>query len=259
MLHHLLNGFTYPLRAFATLRRNRSLWGYVLIPLLINIAVGFLLYQGLLVIGMGRLEAALAVLPPELALLQTILLLVFQALVLVAVGLLLLRFGFVLGFPWYSQLSEQLEALRTGQQVAATRITPLSVLRDIGHALSFEGKKLFFFFGIGALVLLLNLIPLGGQVLATVGGLSLSATLVCLDLFDPVLSRRYLRFRQKLAVIRGTMPASIGFALICLGLISFPLINLLALPLCVAAGTLFLVDYSWQRRLPAPPEGQGRP
>jgi CysZ protein len=38
------------------------------------------------------------------------------------------------------------------------------------------------------------------------------------------------------------LPASASFGFVCLALVSVPLINLLAIPVCVAAGTLFFCD-----------------
>ena len=51
--------------------------------------------------------------------------------------------------------------------------------------------------------------------------------------------------RARLGLIRRSLPASAGFGLVCLGLISIPLVNLLAIPLCVTAGTLFFCDQIW--------------
>jgi CysZ protein len=66
--------------------------------------------------------------------------------------------------------------------------------------------------------------------------------IACLDFFDPALERRRLAFRRKLGVIRRGLPASAGFGLVCFGLVSVPLVNLLAIPLCITAGTLFFVE-----------------
>src|SRR5690606_18048196 len=84
--------------------------------------------------------------------------------------------------------------------------------------------------------------PAAGQILSTLGGISLGATIACLDFFDAPLERRRLGFRQKLGLIRRYMPASAGFGLVAFGLVTIPFINLLAIPLCVTAGTLFMID-----------------
>ena len=38
------------------------------------------------------------------------------------------------------------------------------------------------------------------------------------------------------------MPASLGFGLVCFVLVGIPFLNLFAIPLCMAAGTLFFCD-----------------
>jgi CysZ protein len=98
------------------------------------------------------------------------------------------------------------------------------------------------------------LLPGLGTAIVTVGTITLSSTLVCLDFFDATLERRRLPFRQKLGIVRHNFPVSGGFALICFGLVSIPLINLVAIPLCVMAGTMFCCD----RVLPLPQKDSRR-
>ena len=66
--------------------------------------------------------------------------------------------------------------------------------------------------------------------------------MACLDFFDAPLERRRLSFGQKVRVVRRTLPASAGFGLVCFALAGIPLLNLLVIPVCVAAGTLFYCD-----------------
>ncbi len=167
---------------------------------------------------------------------------------LIATGFVLVRFGVVFGSPWYAQLSGELELLRTGQPAPEAGGGLGVALRDLGRALKFELQKLLLILAIGLLLLLLNLIPVVGQLLATAGGVALGATIVCLDFFDYPLERRRLSFREKLGLIRRSLPASAGFGLACLTLVSIPFVNLLSIPVCVAAGTLFFCDRVRNRR-----------
>jgi CysZ protein len=80
--------------------------------------------------------------------------------------------------------------------------------------------------------------------LGTAAGIVIGVTISCLDFFDPPLERRRLSFRAKLGYIRHHLPASAGFGLICLGLVSVPFLNLLAVPVCITAGTLFFCERS---------------
>lgn len=252
----LLAGATYPLRSLAVFRRTPRLWGYVAIPILVNFVVGVALYGGLLFFGWESVEGLItnlsnwldrliAQLPAWLGLLKYLIigigfLLHFLLVVglLLIIGFVLVQFGVLLGAPWYGQLSEQLEEIRTGQ----LHTLEVGIVRDISRALLFELKKLVLVVGVGFPLLLLNLAPGIGTLAASVGGVTLAATIVCLDFLDAPLERRRLPFREKLGIVFGSLPASASFSLICLALVSVPLLNLLTIPLCVASGTLFFCD-----------------
>lgn len=252
----LLAGATYPFRVLAVFWSKPRLWGYVAIPILVNFVVGVVIYAGLVFFGsegIAHLMASLthwvdsliANLPAWLSVLDYLIIGVgWLVRLLLIVGLLLLtgfvlaQFGVLLGAPWYGKLSEQLEELRTGQLY----VVEVGIVRDMGRAILFELKKLVLAVGVGMGLLLLNLAPGIGTLTATVGGIALAATLVCLDFLDAPLERRRLRFRKKLGLVWKSFPASASFSLVCLGLVSIPLLNLLTIPLCVASGTLFFCD-----------------
>ena len=243
MIGSFVSGLTYPFRALGLLARTPRLWRYVLIPLLVNLVVGATLYAGLLLAGLRWVDALVAGLPGWAAFLGLLLRVLMVVSLLIATGFVLVRFGVVLGAPWYARLSSELELLRLGQLPPAAGNGLGAALRDLGRALAFELKKLLLALSIALGLLLLNLIPVVGTILATAGWIALGATIACLDFFDYPLERRQLSFRAKLGVIRQAMPASAGFGLACLGLVSIPLLNLLAIPLCVVAGTLFFCDW----------------
>jgi CysZ protein len=242
-------GLTYPFRALGLLSRTPRLWRYVLIPIVVNLLVGATVYAALLFAGLRWVDAFVAGLPAWAVFLAVLLRVLLIVVLLIITGFVLVRFGVVLGAPWYAQLSAQLELLRLGQLPPEAGGGAGAALRDLWRALGFELKKLALALSIGVLLLLLNLIPVVGTILATAGWVALGATIACLDFFDYPLERRLLRFRAKLGVIRQAMPASAGFGLVCLGLVSIPLVNLLSIPLCVVAGTLFFCD--WIRPEPA--------
>lgn len=241
MIQALISGLAYPFRALALLWRTPRLWGYVLVPVVVNILVGATLYAALLLAGLRAIDATVAGLPAWAALFGVLLRVLLVLALLIATGFVLVRFGVVLGSPWYTRLSDQLELIRRGVLPPADDGMG-AALRDLGRALSFELKKLLLVLPIGAGLLLLNLIPVAGQILATVGGIALGATIACLDFLDYPLERRRLSFRAKLGVIRRHLPTTAGFGLVALGMVSIPFLNLLAIPLCVAAGTLLFCD-----------------
>jgi CysZ protein len=251
-----LAGASYPLRALRTFQRYPYLLKYIIIPIAINLIIfltgylsalffGWEIVSDLMVSLTNWLDRAIANLPAWLSVLDYLVVglafLVRLLLVLglfVVTGFVLTQFGVILGAPWYGQLSEQLEKVRTGK----IEIVEVGIVGDLGRALLFELKKLALFAGVGLPLLIVNFLPGFGTLISTVGGLSLTATIVCLDFLDGTLERRRLAFRQKLAIIWKSLPATAGFSLICLGLISIPLLNLFTIPLCVASGTLFACD-----------------
>jgi CysZ protein len=116
------------------------------------------------------------------------------------------------------------------------------VAYEIWRALLFEGKKLALALSVWALSLLLLLIPVAGGVIYAAVGLLLGAIISGLDFFDGPQERRRRSFRQKLGTIWATLPGSLSFGFVAFGLVSIPLVNLLAIPLCVAAGNIFVIE-----------------
>lgn len=262
----LVTGATYPLKTLKTFSRNPQLWQYIAIPILINLVLAGFLYSALLFFGWqvvdevradlsAWLQQIIVTLPQWLSFLQYILIgiiylikFVLILILFIATGFVLMQFGVLLGAPWYGQLSEQLEKLRTGK----LEIVEVNIFQDLGRALLFEFKKLGLIVLVGIPLSILNFFPGVGTLISTIGSVTLTGLIVCLDFFDSPLERRRLKFRQKLGVVGRSLPASASFGLVCLGLISIPLVNLFTIPICVASGTLFICDryLRQQSRLP---------
>ncbi len=249
-------GATYPWRTLMIFIKVPRLWGYLIVPITINFLLALILYIGGLAWGwqeigslteqleqksanlVSTLPQGLSILHGVESVLQALLTILFTLLLLGIIGLLMTQFGVFLGLPWYGKLSEELEMLKTGK---VTR-QEVGIIQDLGRALSFEGNKLVLLLGFGVPLLLINLIPVGGTLISSLGWVILSATLISLDFLDAPLERRRLSFTNKLKLISKSLPASAGFGLVCLALVSLPLLNLVTIPLCVAAGTLFFCD-----------------
>lgn len=258
----LIAGATYPFRALVLLVSTPKLRGYVIVPILINILIGIILYVGLVFPSLELVDSLveqlalrwnewISVLPSWLGFLTSLAVVVdwvLSALLLLLLflvtGFLLVQFGAILGSPWYGQLSEQIEKTRLGQ-LPQINTHPLAIAQDIWRAILFELKKLLLMAIAAIPLLLFNFIPAIGTLLFSIGSLSLATTIVCLDFFDSPLERRKLQFRQKLTLVWRTFPASATFGLVCFGLVSVPFINILTIPLCVSGGTLLFCDRIW--------------
>ena len=249
-------GAIYPLKAIIIFWQNPRLLGYVVIPISVNLIIAIALYTGLFWFGSELitdiqvsastwLKSLIQDLPSWLGILEylvsgLILLLRFLLTIIlfIATGFVLTQFGVLLGAPWYGQLSEQLEKIRTGK----VEIVEVSIFRDIGRAILYELKKLVLIAIVGIPLLILGFFPGIGTLLSAGGSFTLTTTIVGLDFLDSCLERRRLKFRQKLGILCRSLPASGSFALVCLALISIPFVNLFTIPLCVASGTLFVCD-----------------
>jgi CysZ protein len=264
---HFLVGATYPLQAIVFLAQTPQLWSSIIFPIIVNAIVGAGLYFSLLLPGWDTINhwssglpewlnqriaslpngisAWLTWLPTGAAVVDDILRWLLAIVLLITIGLLLVQFGAIFGAPWYGHLAEQIERLRLGQ-VPEVKPTLGRALQDIWRAITFQVKKLgLMLVGVG-LFLLLGFLPFGSGI-ASIGWIALGSVLVCLDFIDPPLERRRLSFRRKLGWLGRTFPASASLGWVCLVLVSIPFLNLLAVPVCLVAGTLFCCD----RILPA--------
>ena len=258
----ILNGASYPFKALMVFIKNPRLIKYIAVPILVNLIVAIALYSGLLYFGWQIVDGVqgnftvwlnqlIIDLPQWLGFttyivsgLIIVIRLLLIVILLIVTGFVLTQFGVLLGAPWYGQLSEKLEKLRTGK----VELIELNIVSDLGRAILYELKKLVLIAAIGIPLLIINFFPGVGTLISTIGYFILTTVIVCMDFLDSCLERRRLKFRKKLGIVFKALPASGSFGIVCLGLISIPLINLITIPLCVASGTLFVCD-----RLKLPP------
>lgn len=257
----LLAGITYPLRAIVLLARTPALLLGVVLPILVNVVIGIALYAVLLFPGWQTINAwssglpgwsgqwlatlpnwlqrGLVWLPAGAAAIDDIFRWLLAIALLITIGLLLVQFGAILGAPFYGNLAEQVEKQQMGHIPGTPSFS--RALQDIWRAITFQIKKLLVMVVGAVLLLVIGLTP-GGAAIASIGWIILGAVLVCLDFLDPPLERRHLSFRRKIAILFRTFPASASFGWACLVMVSIPLLNLLVVPVCVIAGTLYCCD-----------------
>ncbi|TVQ58710.1 MAG: hypothetical protein EA366_06275 [Spirulina sp. DLM2.Bin59] len=266
MVRGIVAGMSYPFRGLGLLRRSPRLWTFLILPIFVNILVGGLLYLGLLLPAWSGLDGAalwldqwasgwITQLPAWMGILESLILgiawvvkILLTLGLLLLTGFLLLQFGTLIGSPWYGRLSEEVERSRLGYAT----VIDVGIVRDLGRAILFEVKKLLLWGAIALLLLLLGFIPGVGPLAISLGWFSLTALITCLDFLDGPSERRRYQFRRKLALIFQTFPASASFSVVCCFLITIPFLNLLTIPLCVVAGTLFWCDRLAPRLEPTP-------
>ena len=121
---------------------------------------------------------------------------------------------------------------------------PTAWIRDIGQALWFQARKVLLLGSFGLLLLVLGLVPVLGSAVALVGGAALGTLTVFLDILEPSLERagRPGMSERASPCIGAPLPSCFTLAATCLVLNGIPLLSLLSVPVCVAAGTLFYCE-----------------
>lgn len=242
MASGFFRGATYHLQALRVLGATPRLWKYVAAPVAVNLLVGGLIYAGALYAGWHGIDRLMGHVPAWASAIEPVLRLLLVVALFFVTGLLVGKFGVILGAPWYGRLSEELEEARLGRQMPEAPRGLAGVVQEVGRAIAYELKKLGLTVAVLAPLFLIGLVPLVGPVVSTLGGFALGVTIACLDFLDPSLERRRLRFREKLATVYRHMPVTGGFGTVALVLVSIPLVNLLTVPLSVAAGSLLYAD-----------------
>ncbi len=246
-----VGGFFYPLRGLRFLLRHPRLATYVAIPVAIN-TVLFSVFAWFAGSRFGRwLDAIVpqgegwfwSVLYYLLGALFAVLLFLVIVYAFTLVGNLILA-------PFNDLLSEKVEWIYTGNRLEEPfRLGPF--VKDLARSFRAElGRMLFY--GIGLLTILsLNLFPPIGTALYTVVMPVFTFFFLGWEYMDYPMERWHLPFSAKRAVVLRNGPTLVSFGAGAALLLIVPLLNLLAIPVCVAGGTLLFCDLRAAARLPA--------
>lgn len=245
-------GFRLPFDGGRLLLRERGLWLPALVPVLLSCAA-FGAAVALVVTQAGALhELATGWMPALpapawyawlwvgpgrllLALLGLALFLAMVAMVLVAAYLT----ASLLAAPFHDWLSQRVERLLTGGLDDRASPGLAGVLGDALRSLREELRRLLFFLAVvGPLALLGFLLPFA-QVVTGPAILAFTVFFLPLDYASYTLDRRRLNFAQKRRWLLDRGPLTAGFGGAAFLTCSIPLLNLLAMPVLVVAGTLF--------------------
>lgn len=242
-------GLRGPWRGFRYLLKNRELWPWIFIPVLINVGLIVTAFLG----ATWSAPIVLAELWPMPAggfaftVWQTVSMVVGLVLFVLGVVFLYALSGIV-GTPFYDYLTAQVEAQVAGIVEEAFDWSRFrkDVMQSIGHSL--------LAFGLWLAVMLplvcIGLIPGLGQLLELVLGLSFTSLFLAREMMDGAMSRRRYSFRYKLRIIRSQLMVMLGFGAACAVLLWIPLLNFLFMPVSVVGGTLVFLDLEGASVLP---------
>ena len=232
-----LFGFTYPFRTLKFFFSHSVLIKYSIAPMLINL----LIYGSVFILSYGwftsSIESWLGIESTEagfwLKFLHTALLIIGFILLLFFCYLLFTILGNIITAPFNEEISQRVEEIVTGTKEGHK----MGFWEDAYISIKGEIQKLLFYLMILLLIFSLNLIPVAGSVVSGILGIIFSSFYNALDFLDYPMTRKRMRFRDKLKVTRKGKLVTYGFGFTAFLLLFLPVINVFMKPILVVAGT----------------------
>ncbi len=232
-------GFTAPLRGLLVVARHPRLWVLTLLPILLTAALLTLALVGA-VLGVDPLLHRLfpSLLP---GLPYTFVRLVAGVLLGIALGTTAYMVALVLTIPIHDRLGEAVERA-LGAHAAPLGLTE-SIVLSVRHSIA--GFALWL--TIESFLLPLPLLPVVGPPLAATLGYLSTVWFLAHHLLDGPMSRRAMRFRQKMRFLYDHLPWIAGLGVAGTLVVPVPFLNLVALPLLIAGGATLWVELERDR------------
>jgi CysZ protein len=242
-LDRFFRGMGFFGRGLGFTARHPSLWGWVLAPTLLTLAVvgaGIASFWGW---GKHFVDAHTVGHGAFLAGLLTVLLVIVAA----GVGYVAyLAISVVATAPFSGYVSERTEKLATGQVVTPRGIaaTVTEALRSVGHTL----LGLTIYLSLSAVLFVVHwAVPVTAP-FVWVLSVILTSLFLAYDAWDQPLSRRGAGFGQKWGRVKAHLAESLGFGSMVALCLAVPLLGLLVVPVAAVGGELLFLDLEGSRR-----------
>ncbi|WP_371500650.1 EI24 domain-containing protein [Kitasatospora sp. NBC_00374] len=218
--------------------RHGRWWGFGMIPALITL-VGYVAALTALVVWSGDLaDWATPFADHWASPWQGLLRGLVVAVVVAASGLLsLVTFTaatLLVGQPFYESLCEKVDESEGGAPPAPE----VSLWRELLVSARDSVQVLLRVVGFGVLLFAAGFVPLVGQTVVPVLGVCVSGYYLTAELSAVALQRRGIPQRERLRLLRGRMPLTLGFGVGVTLLFLVPFVTVLAMPGAVAGATL---------------------
>lgn len=236
-MNSFVYGFLAPGRAFKLLLKNKKLFKYFIIPIVIN-AVVFLGFA--IGVGWGMIDWINGLVDQQAAWYWAALF-YFAIIFIILAVLLIIVFAFtaicnIIAAPFNDLLSEKTEEILNRK--FDEEFSLKKVMADAWRAIKEEIKKFLLFDVSQLFLLILNLIPLIGTIIYAILSVLLSWWLLAYEYMEIPMGRRQLKFKDKRKFVNKNKATSIGFgAAVTLGTL-IPVFNIFYIPTCVVAGTM---------------------
>lgn len=177
--------------------------------------------------------------------LNIVLLIIGFLLVLFVCYLLFVILGGLVTAPFNEEISQRVEEIVTGGAVGHK----MGLWEDAYLSIKGELEKIVFYLIILFLIFLLDFVPVAGNILAVVLGTIFSLFYNALDFLDYPMTRKKMKFREKLKVTRSGGMLTYGFGCTAFLLMFLPVINVFMKPILVVAGTSLYYEKGFDKNI----------
>lgn len=237
-------GFLYPFRGLRLLSRHPVLLKFIIIPFLINLVV----FSSVVYLGLDFFNRKVVQYIPQGEAWYWVFLYYAAWILAVMVTAVLVFFlftvvGNLIASPFNDLLSERAEESLLGQG-AETAFSLKGFLQDARSTLVNELKKMTLFLIGMVLLLLLNLIPVLGQLVYSVAAILFTLFFLVVEYLGYVFGRKNYSFRDQSRYIWHRKFLTLGFGTGVLCMLTVPFLQFFCLPLAVLGATLLWCENS---------------
>ena len=251
------HGFKFPFRALRFVAKRPDLWKFVAIPILITAsfmvgAFGLTWRWAPMLLetfmpqpfGTGMFHSFTTGL-------YVIVSILIHLAVFTVLGFLAWVVGGIVASPFYEAMSERVEATLLG---VPDREQPTwqTLLGDASLSIRHSLLALVLYVATFCPLLLLNLIPVAGEIAYFALSTGASWFFFAREVMDIPLSRRRMGFKQKISLLRENLALVEGLGAATMLFLWIPVLNLLSMPICVVGGTLLFCELEASEKLPTP-------
>jgi len=245
-----ISGFIYPFKGFRFLISRPRLIALAAIP----VAINTLLYAFFAWYAYSRFGQWVDALTANgdtwyWAVLHYILIVFVSLFLIVFIFYTFTLMGNLILAPFNEVISEKVEALYSEGTAKDTAFSMGLFFKDMGRSYKAEAGRIILYLSGFLLLLLLNLIPVAGQVLYGFSVILYTFFFLCWEFLDYSMERWKLSFGDKKKLALGNPLLFLSFGAGAALLLIIPLLNLTAIPVCVAGATMLFGDMKKQGKL----------
>ena len=238
-MNEILTGMKYVISGFKLIIKP-GIRLYVLLPLLINT----LLFAGVIIFGVEKLGTLIDWLSGQWSWLEWMSLLLWPLFIILSLTIVFFSFSIVanlISAPFNGFLADAVETHLGGKkETNSSKLTDLPA--EIVLAIKSESRKFIYFICRAIPLLLLFVIPVI-MIVAPFLWLIFGAWMMALEYMEFPMSNNGMLFPEVRQTLAKRKPLVFGFGLGVMFLTMIPLINFIAMPVAVAAGTKLWREY----------------